>query len=291
VDSFARLGFLDPPTRRRPAPPPERFPPRLAELGFQGRVINGVDVILPPLCEVSAGEFLMGSDPKQDAGAQQNEQPQHRVTLAVYHIARHPVTVAEYACFVREGQAEPRSQNNQLTWQQQLARLDHPVVNVSWAKAKDYAGWLAYTTGEPWRLPTEAEWEEAARWDPAARHARIYPWGDSFEQWRCNTSGSGKGTTTPVGAYVAGASPCGAQDMAGNVWEWASSLINPYPYTAGDGREVFGATGSRVLRGGSWRSGPLDARAAYRINDNLVNLSSAYGFRVVRAVPGVTPGR
>jgi formylglycine-generating enzyme required for sulfatase activity len=257
-----------------------------------GALLGGVEVIVPPLCDVAAGEFLMGSDPKQDSQAQQNEQAQHRVTLAAYQIARFPVTVAEYACFVRAGQPEPRSQHNQLTWQQQLGRLDHPVVNVSWANAKDYAGWLAYTTGEPWRLPTEAEWEKAARWDPATRYARIYPWGDSFEQWRCNTSGSGKGTTTPVGTYVAGASPCGAQDVAGNVWEWTSTLYKSYPYTAGDGRVDFGSTGSRVLRGGSWFNDPLYARAACRSNNYPDILNYVYlGFRVVRAVPGSTPGR
>jgi formylglycine-generating enzyme required for sulfatase activity len=269
--------------------PPERFPPRLAELGFEGRLSNGVEVILPLLCHVPGGMFTMGSDPVQDRDALDDEQPQHRLALAAYQIAQHPVTVAEYACFVHTGDAEPRAQNNPLTWQQQLARLDHPVVNVSWHDAVAYGRWLATTTGQPWRLATEAEWEKAARWDPAARHACIYPWGDSFEQWRANTNGSGKDGTTPVGTYAAGASPYGVQDMAGNVWEWTSSHFRPYPYTGADGRERLDSTGTRVLRGGAWFVSPQVPRAARRYYFYPDSLNVFSGFRVVCAVSGSTP--
>jgi len=121
----------------QPAPPPTTsaqpsiratpFPTRLAQLGYKRQVVNfvevvgGVEVILPPLCDVPTGEFLMGSDPKKDGNAYDSEKPQHRVTLAGFQIARFPVTVAEYACFVRSVQEQPKP------WQPQLAKLDHPV--------------------------------------------------------------------------------------------------------------------------------------------------------------------
>ena len=147
------------------------------------------------------------------------EKPQHIVTLPAFEIARFPVTVAEYAYFVRTGQHEPGQ------WQVQLGKLDHPVVCVSWYDAVAYATWLAECTGQSWRLATEAEWEKAAR----GTDGRIFPWGDTFDKARCNTKESGVKTTTPVGNYSNGASPYGAQDMAGNVWEWTSSRFLPYP--------------------------------------------------------------
>jgi formylglycine-generating enzyme required for sulfatase activity len=161
-------------------------------------------------------------------------------------------------------------------------------VDVSWRDAVAYAAWLAQLTGQPWRLPTEAEWEKAARYDPATRASRVYPWGDTFDQSRANTSGSGRGTTTPVDSYPGGASPCGAQDMAGNVWEWTSSLYKNYPYNVGDGRERADATDNRVLRGGSWLNDPASSRAAYRLDDDPSLAGADVGFRVVvaRAAPG-----
>jgi formylglycine-generating enzyme required for sulfatase activity len=154
--------------------PPEHFPPRLQQLGFKGQVIKGVEVILPPVYEVPVGEFLMGSDSKWYSRLFNgtNEKPQHRVTLPAFHIAQFPVTVAEYACFVRTGQPEPKRQRRfGSTWQTELQRLDHPVVQVSWHDARSYAGWLSQVTGQSWRLPTEAEWEKTAR----GTDGRMYP--------------------------------------------------------------------------------------------------------------------
>lgn len=207
------------------------LPPLLAGLGYTLRsVAVGATataasdaLILPSLCDVPAGESLMGSDPTRDPEAEREERPQHRVVLPAFRIARFPVTVAEYACFVQAtGHRRPKRWNllgRVVDWPTQLRRPEHPVVMVSWHDATAYAAWLARLTGHPWRLPTEAEWEKAARWDAAAGAAWIYPWGDAFDATRCNTQGSGIGATTPVGSYPAGASPCGAQDMAGNVWE------------------------------------------------------------------------
>ena len=118
----------------------------------------------------------MGSDPKRDREAGADEQPAQQVTLPAYQIGRFPVTVAEYACFVASGHAEPR-QGYGRTGARSCTRLDHPVVYVSWHDAVAYAAWLAEITGQPWRLPTEAEWEKAASVGPAARRAS-YPWGD-----------------------------------------------------------------------------------------------------------------
>ena len=266
------------PTAAPPILPPDRFPPRLAQLGFVAENRNGVACIIPPICQVPAGEFLMGSDKRRDSQARNNEQPQHRVNLAAYAIARFPVTVAEYACFV-EGANHRQPQQ----WANQLQKLDHPVVYVSWVDAVAYAAWLAKLTQQPWRLPTEAEWEKAARWDTRAGVARLYPWGDTFDASRANTSEGGKGGTTAVGAYPKGASPYGAEEMAGNVWEWTHSLYKPYPYTASDGREVGNSTGNRTRRGGSWSYNAINARAAFRINGWPVNLDNYIGVRLALA--------
>jgi formylglycine-generating enzyme required for sulfatase activity len=265
--------------------PPARFPPRLARLDFVARIINSTEVIVPPMCDVRAGEFLMGSDPSRDSHLFAAEEPEHWVKLPAYAIGRYPVTVAEYACMVRAGHPEPPPRLGAPTWAQQLRRPEHPVVNIVWPDAVAYAAWLAQLTAEPWRLPTEAEWEKAAKWEPAARMSLIYPWGDVFDKTRCNTFEGEEGTTTPVGSYPAGESPYGALDLAGNVWEWTSSLCKPYPYCADDGREAAASGDARVQRGGSWDSNARFARAAYRIGDQPGGAYidfDLYGFRVAR---------
>jgi toxoflavin biosynthesis protein ToxD len=263
--------------------PSERFAPRLAQLGFHGRFIAGIEVILPPVCDVPAGPFLMGTDPTSGQVAKayatkrwvKAEQPQHTVTLPDYAIARFPVTVAEYACFVRAGHRVRMSH-----WQPRLSTLDHPVVNVSWYDATAYVAWLTQCTGERWQLVTEAEWEKAAR----GTQGRIYPWGDTFDFARCNSRESGLNTTTPVGSCPSGASPYGAQDLAGNVWEWTSSLFLPYPYTLSDGREDRHGRARRVLRGGSWGNDARSARAACRERNRPSVVGDLIGFRLVRAL-------
>jgi formylglycine-generating enzyme required for sulfatase activity len=273
----------------QPAPPthnapPDRFPPRLAELGFRVDFLNGAEVILPPLCDVPAGPFLMGSDPHKDKAADKSERPQQWVTLGAFAIGAYPVTVAEYAGFVRSGYAEPNMLLS-IGWKKQLVeRLDHPVVNIKWQDAVAYAAWMAQQTGQPWRLPTEAEWEKAARWDAATGSARIYPWGDTFYASRANIAESNTGKTTPIGSYPAGASPYGALDMAGNVWEWTSSLYTPYPYNASDGRERLDAKTNRVMRGASWGNVRVEARAALRLNGVPGRGLDADGFRLARSI-------
>jgi formylglycine-generating enzyme required for sulfatase activity len=266
----------------QPAVTPDHFPPRLAALGFTAGLAPDGKYILPPVCDVAAGEFLMGSDPKRDRAAENSEKPQHRVALAAYQIARFPVTVAEYACFVRAGCAQPATGYHGVDWPTQLTRLDRPVTSVSWHDAVAYAAWLAERTGERWRLPSEAEWEKAAR----GADGRIYPWGDAYVATRCNTLESGAKTTTPVDRYPSGASPCGVLDLAGNVWEWTASEFQPYPYTLAAGREPREVPELRVLRGGSWMNRLVYVRAAYRYPVAPVTFTGNIGFRLVCVAPG-----
>jgi formylglycine-generating enzyme required for sulfatase activity len=157
---------------------------------------------------------------------------------ASFTIAQIPVTNGLYARFQHSTQAHVP-----VTWggvfPESLAQ--HPVVDVSWNEAQALCVWLQQETGQQWRLPTESEWEKAAR----GTDARVFPWGNDFDPQRCNVKESGNGQTTAGDAYQSGASPYGVLDLAGNVWEWTQSLQAPYPYRADDGRN---GTDGRVSR-------------------------------------------
>jgi formylglycine-generating enzyme required for sulfatase activity len=226
----------------------------------------------------------MGRDPSRDLQDPKDHEPQHTVVVDAFAIARFPVTVAEYQCFVAAGGPAPEPHGWGSDWPTQVNQPERPVVRVTWDQAVEYAQWLATLTGQPWRLPTEAEWEKAARWDDVSRRSRVYPWGDRYDRTRANVRRHGPGATTAVGSYLAGASPYGALDMAGNVWEWTSSYYLPYPYIEADGREalVAGPAGAyyRVRRGGSWDRGWHDARCAHRNFDVPFLNTDAQGFRL-----------
>ena len=251
-------------------PAPEIVPQPFGQMGFVGRVIDGVQVITPPLCDVPAGPFLRGSDPKRDPEATDAEIPMRTVDLPAFKIGRYPVTVVEYACAVRAGaMREPRD------WATVSQRPYHPITNVSWRDAITYAAWLTQVTGEHWRPPTEDEWEKAAR----GADGRIYPWGDQFDQKRANTDKGGPGAPTAVGMYPMGVSPYGALDMAGNVQEWCgltpdSPLLRP---------NAMGEPGKSVgyLAGGSFSDSPTTARCAYRGQLFMGERSDEIGMRLV----------
>jgi formylglycine-generating enzyme required for sulfatase activity len=164
-----------------------------------------------------------------------------------------------------------------VSWVEQLRQLDHPIAYVSWYDAIAYARWLSEQTGQSWRLPTEAEWEKAAR----GSDGRAYPWGTIFDSTRCNTAESGQGKTTPVGRYPTGASTYGVLDMAGNVWEWTTSLFKPFPYRVDDGREDAESIENRVVRGGAWNRDARLARSAYRGHIWPDRVQDNVGFRLV----------
>jgi formylglycine-generating enzyme required for sulfatase activity len=238
----------------------------------------------PEMLPIPAGEFLMGSDPSVDKNARDNEWPQHTLHLPDYYLAKTPVTQAQYAEFVQAN--GHRAPNVDKDWAEPYnwsgstppsGKEDHPVVLVSWHDAVAYCNWLAGNTGKPYRLPNEAEWEKGAR----GTEGLIYPWGNRWNEGWCNTLESGKGGTTPVGAYPQGASPYGLLDMAGNVWEWTRSGYKDYPYDPGDGWEDLESGDVRVLRGGSWSYFQDAARCAYRYEEGLPDCRrSNFGFRV-----------
>ncbi len=227
----------------------------------------GIDLVTIP-----AGEFLMGSDSRLDGWAFGREKPQHRVLLPVYQLARTPVTNRQYKAYVDASGAEAPSywRGGQIP----AGKEDHPVVYISWLEALDFCKWVGL------RLPTEAEWEKAAR----GTDGRLYPWGSELpDEKRCNSGNHERGTT-PVGKYPAGASPYGLLDMVGSVWQWTSSLERSYPYRADDGRENLQVDGRRVLRGGTWRLGPKLVRVAHRGSGIPGRRDFARGFRCARSL-------
>jgi formylglycine-generating enzyme required for sulfatase activity len=233
---------------------------------------NGMEFMRVP-----KGKFLMGSM-DDDKSAYDDEKKQHAVDLPYdYWMVRYLVTNELYNDYVKaKGIKHPVDD-----WQQ---KKDHPVVSVSWKDAVVYCQWLnkllraELHTELVLRLPTESEWEKAAR----GIDGREYPWGNTFDKNKCNTREGGKGGTTPVGLYSPqGDSPYGCADMSGNAWEWTHSLFNPYPYQLSDERENEKASGARPLRGGSFMYAKKNARCACRSGVGIGYFDSDVGFRVV----------
>lgn len=212
-----------------------------------------------------------------------NEQPATMITTTAFYLDRTEVTNAQYAAFVTAtNHPVPRNAFDPVglaIWNLDgtipLTRTDHPVVNVTWPDAVAYCAWAGK------RLPTEAEWERAARGDDG----RIWPWGPEWDAARANTKESARGTTTAAGELTGGAGPYGTLDLAGNVWEWTNSLYLPYPYQPDDGREVASGSGARVLRGGSWFDEQAGAHTSGR-NSLLPTLANTnVGFRCAQNTP------
>jgi formylglycine-generating enzyme required for sulfatase activity len=157
--------------------------------------------------------------------------------------------------------------------------LTQPVVGVNWYEVSAYAAWLARVTGTSYRLPTEAEWEWAAR-----RNVRRYAWNGDWDPARCNSSESRLGQPSPVGVYPHGATPDGLHDLSGNVYEWTATLFRPYRYDPADGREDPLADGLRVMRGGSWYVARTNVRCSYRHRLNPRGWYIHLGYRLARSL-------
>jgi formylglycine-generating enzyme required for sulfatase activity len=225
--------------------------------------------IEPEMAPIEPGTFTMGSNDDD------NEKPPHLVTIDYrFALGRYPVTFAEYDAFC---EATDRQEPDDQGW----GRERRPVINVSWQDAKAYAAWLSTTVGKPYRLPTEAEWEYCCR----AGTTTKYSCGDAITDKHANFRG-GVGKTTEVGAYPA--NPWGLHDMHGNVWEWVEDFWHKnYVGALHDGGAwMEGDTkGRRVLRGGSWYNGSVDARSASRSMNRIVELRNyCTGFRVARTL-------
>jgi formylglycine-generating enzyme required for sulfatase activity len=249
----------------------------------------------PETISVPAGVFCIGRP--AGPGVPANQSPPKDVPLASYRIGRYPVTNDQYLYFVRDtGHTVAEETGWELAnvgRRPPIGKKNHPVVGVSWDDAVAYCQWLKKATGRSYRLPSEAEWEAAAR----SPDNRLYPWGADFAMDRCNAAPAGVGATTPVGTYSPhGDSRIGCGDMAGNVWEWTNTLWGqestpaeyPYPYDPIDGRESSTPRAPyrelRICRGGSFNDPPewvtCTVRARYAANIR----GRRHGFRVAMDV-------
>jgi len=264
---------------RRPASPPERrsFDPlaTLTEkelLGLRAGKPSLSNMVLVP-----AGKFIMGSP-----DGQEDERPQREVYLDAYYIDRTEVTNKQYQEFVKAtGHRSPKASlriHLPLEWKDGTypeGRGDHPVLLVSWEDAVAYSIWAGK------RLPTEAEWEKAAR----GADGRDYPWGKLWDKSLCNSGKSGIRGTTRVGTYPGGASPFGCLDMAGNVQEWCLDIYERRYYSHAISHNPQGAEAgvAGVVRGGSWADS--DVRSANRSQVTPPHRLTTIGFRCALSAP------
>jgi formylglycine-generating enzyme required for sulfatase activity len=297
-------------------------------VGMQGKVPHLI------WCKVPAGSFLLGANNNEEE-ANDNEKPQHELTLPTFYIARYPITNARFAPFVEDGGYQDRQWWTKAGWawldgveaqldfrkqfsnwleqrseerpsepfywrDERLNLPTQPVSGVNWYEAMAYCTWLqqqltmygqscamdgvaldTLLTSDNWqvRLPTEAEWEKAAGWDAAAGRKRVYAWGDTWDETKANVEGN-IGHTSAVGIFPAGAAPCGALDMTGNVWEWTVSQYTSYRHEARHDPE--GET-LRALRGGYWPGSRRPARVSERFGSRPERFFNYVGVRVVMA--------
>jgi formylglycine-generating enzyme required for sulfatase activity len=262
--------------------------------------------------DIPAGDFLMGSDKKRDNQACDDETPQHTATTTAYKIGKYPVTYAQYALFVANGGYAERTFWTDAGWDRKGDKTqpevgwndpdwhkdDHPVIGVTWYESAAFCNWLtAWLYPAVWenhlrtranralhtvpgliRLPTEAEWEKAARWDEKRKIALIYPYGDTYDPKKANTSDSGIGHTTAVTTYPNGISPYGVFDMSGTVTEW---YLTKWRISYKDNAdEAASGANTRIVRGLSWYSDSLVTRAAYCLFRSPGGRFDVQGFRL-----------
>jgi gamma-glutamyl hercynylcysteine S-oxide synthase len=256
---------------------------------------------------VPGGPFLMGAS--DDPWAYDNERPGHLVDVPSFHIDTTPVGNAAYAAFIEAGgYQDPRwwtpkgwewrsssGKEAPAFWfreggqwmRRRLGRVEpvpmnEPVQHVCWYEADAYARWAGR------RLPTEAEWEKAASWDPVAGRKRRLPWGDSGEADRHANLGQRRLHPAPLGSYPDGASAYGVRQLVGDVWEWTSTSFHGYPgfrsFPYKEYSEVFFGDDYKVLKGGSWATHPLSGRPTFRNWDYPIRRQIFSGFRCARDV-------
>jgi formylglycine-generating enzyme required for sulfatase activity len=236
---------------------------------------------------VPAGEFTRGSD-RFD-----NTMPVRRIVLDSFKIGVYPVNNWEFKRFIDDGGYKKEEYWTPEGWQwrnngpinaphylnyPQFNGPNFPVVGISWYEAVAYSNWLSKVTGKPYHLPTEAEWEKAAR----GTDGQEYPWGNTFDKNFCNSDQSGLGQSSPVGIFLIGKSPYGCLDMAGNVYEWCVDWYgseyyedSPFKNPTGPQRGSY-----RLLRGGCWLSGPGSCSTTFRIYSSPAHYISTVGFRL-----------
>ncbi|WP_052465854.1 ergothioneine biosynthesis protein EgtB [Mobilicoccus massiliensis] len=260
---------------------------------------------LPREVFVPGGPFVMGTD--DDPWAYDNERPAHEVDVAAFWIDTTPVSTGDYRRFVEAGGYDDErwwhpdgrewlarsGKRTPAFWvrdgggwaRRRFGRLeplpeDEPVQHVCWFEADAYARWAGR------RLPTEAEWEKTASWDPATGTKRRFPWGDAPPTDELANVGQTPYRPSPVGSFPAGASPTGALQLIGDVWEWTSSRFHGHPgfcqFPYPEYSEVFFGGDYRVLRGGSWATDGLAARATFRNWDHPIRRQIFAGFRTAR---------
>ncbi|GAA4110994.1 MULTISPECIES: ergothioneine biosynthesis protein EgtB [Streptomyces] len=260
---------------------------------------------LPAEVLVPGGPFTMGTS--TEPWALDNERPAHRRAVSAFHLDTTPVTCGAYLRFMADGgyreerwwepagwaMVREHALDAPLFWRQEggqwLRRrfgvtepvpLDEPVLHVSWYEADAYARWAGR------RLPTEAEWEKAARHDPASGRSRRYPWGDGDPTAAHANLGQRHLRPASAGAYPEGQSPLGVRQLMGDVWEWTSSDFLPYPgfvaFPYREYSEVFFGPGHKVLRGGAFSVDEVACRGTFRNWDLPVRRQIFAGFRTAR---------
>ena len=244
-----------------------------------------IPVVAPKgMVYVPAGEFIMGSDPDVDPMTDElDELPQHKVFLDAYFIDKHEVSNADYTQFV-----EATGHRNSIFWDNpKFNHPNQPVVGVTWGDVSAYAAWIGK------RLPTEAEWEKAAR----GTDGRIWPWGNEFDPTKCNFDDERKfdghldgfAMAAPVKSFEQGASPYGALNMVGNAAEWVADWFDMEYYAVSPAENPKGpptsGMGKKSWRGASWFAGSEQMRCAFREYDDIVASGQILGFRCAKDAP------
>jgi iron(II)-dependent oxidoreductase len=265
---------------------------------------------LPAEVLVPAGRFPMGTS--TEAWALDNERPAHDVQVAAFFLDTTPVTNGQFAAFLDAGGYDDDRWWSAGGWSHRHRAnlsaplfwfrdddgdwyrrsfgtvlpvvVDEPVVHVSYYEAEAYAAWAGR------RLPTEAEWEKAARWDPDTQRSRRYPWGDADPTPTHANLGQDHLRPALAGSYPAGASPLGIHQLMGDVWEWTSSTLSPYPgfqaFPYDEYTKVFLGADYQVLRGGSFGTDRAACRGTFRNWDYPIRRQIFAGFRTARDADG-----